>query len=259
MIIDSDLNLRLLAGIPIDIYGLGSVTPLKIKDVINLGEPDYNELLSVLLIDKSNIEGLEDDEKISNLELSMVYADQDVNFKEKILKALELFLNKEFFVSNEGFFYCKIPIPITDDEEELTDNEEEELFECLILDKEPFDDLQNVLKNAHHIEKKRKEDEIIPGNEQARKFMEKLKLSKQNIKKPEVMNLHSIISGVAWKSNSMNIINIFDLTIYQLYDAFHRLENIDNYHYTLSGIYAGNVDSKNINLSKITWYKILKN
>ena len=235
MMIDNDINLKLLAGMPIDISSLGILTPLKLKEVIYIGESNYNELLSVLLIDKENIEGLNDQE-ISNLELLMVYSYQNIEFREKVLKSLKFFLNNEFFMSNEGFFYCK----------------------DLILDKEPFDDFQYVLKCANHIEIK-KEDEIIPGNERARKFMEKLKLSKQNFKKPEIMNLHSIISGVAWKSNNMNIIDIFDLTVYQLYDAYHRLENIDNYHYTLSGIYAGNVDSKNINMSKITWSKILKN
>lgn len=231
---DNDLELRLLAAMPIEIENLGIVPPLKLREIITLGEHSYNELLSVLLIDKSNIEGLKDQD-ISNLELLMVFSHQDLQFKEKALEALKLFLNNEFFVSNEGLFFCK----------------------DLILDKEPFNEFQYILKKMNHIEIK-KEDEYKPGNERAKKFMEKLKLSKQNIKKPEIINLHSIISGVAWKSNNTNIINIFDLTIYQLYDAYHRLENIDNYHYTLSGLYAGTVDGKNINLSNITWSKILK-
>ena len=235
MIIENDLNLKLLAGMSIFIENLGILTPLKLRDIITLGELNYNELLSVLLIDKSNIDGL-NNQDINNLELLMVYSYQNQDFREKTLKALKLFLNKEFFMNNEGFFYC-------DD---------------LIINNDSFNYFQYVLKCANHIEIKKKEDEIIPGNERARKFMEKLKLSKQNIKKPEIINLHSIISGVAWKSNNTNIINIFDLTIYQLYDAYHRLENIDNYHYTLSGLYAGTVDGKNINLSNITWSKILK-
>ena len=235
MIIENDLNLKLLAGMSIFIENLGILTPLKLRDIIALGELNYNELLSVLLIDKSNIDGL-NNQDINNLELLMVYSYQNQDFREKTLKALKLFLNKEFFMNNEGFFYC-------DD---------------LIINNDSFNYFQYVLKCANHIEIKKKEDEIIPGNERARKFMEKLKLSKQNIKKPEIINLHSIISGVAWKSNNTNIINIFDLTIYQLYDAYHRLENIDNYHYTLSGLYAGTVDGKNINLSNITWSKILK-
>ena len=234
MVVDNDINLKLLAGMPIDINNLGILTPLKLKEITNIGESNYNELLSVLLIDKENIEGLNDQE-ISNLELLMVYSYQNFEFREKVLKSLKLFFNKEFFMSNEGLFYC----------------------EDLIIDKEPFDDFQYALKCANHIEIK-KEPEYVPGNERARKFMEKLKLNKQNIKKPETMNLHSIISGVAWKSNNMNIIEIFKLTIYQLYDAFYRLENIDNYNYTLSGIYAGTVDSKNINISNITWSRILK-
>ena len=248
MVVDNDINLRLLAGMTIDINNLGVLTPLKLKEITNIGESNYNELLSVLLIDKSNIEGLNDQE-ICNLELLMVYSYQNIEFREKVLKSLKLFLGNEFFMSNEGLFYCR---------KLISDNYGLFVYKNLVLDKDPFDDFQYVLKKANHIENK-KEDEIIPGNERARKFMEKLKLSKQNIKKPETMNLHSIISGIAWKSNNINIINIFDLTIYQLYDAYHRLENIDNYHYTLSGIYAGTVDSENINLSKITWTKIIKN
>ena len=248
MVVDNDINLKLLAGMHIDINNLGVLTPLKLKQIIDLGEQVYNELLSVLLIDKSNIEGLKEEE-FSNLEILMVYSYQNIEFREKVLKSLKLFLGNEFFMSNEGLFYCR---------KLISDNYGLFVYKNLVLDKDPFDDFQYVLKKANHIENK-KEDEIIPGNERARKFMEKLKLSKQNIKKPETMNLHSIISGIAWKSNNTNIINIFDLTIYQLYDAYHRLENIDNYHYTLSGLYAGTVDGKNINLSKITWTKIIKN
>jgi len=248
VVVDNDINLRLLAGMTIDINNLGVLTPLKLKEITNIGESNYNELLSVLLIDKSNIEGLNDQE-ICNLELLMVYSYQNIEFREKVLKSLKLFLGNEFFMSNEGLFYCR---------KLISDNYGLFVYKNLVLDKDPFDDFQYVLKKANHIENK-KEDEIIPGNERARKFMEKLKLSKQNIKKPETMNLHSIISGIAWKSNNINIINIFDLTIYQLYDAYHRLENIDNYHYTLSGLYAGTVDGKNINLSKITWTNIIKN
>ena len=248
MVVDNDINLKLLAGMHIDINNLGVLTPLKLKQIIDLGEQVYNELLSVLLIDKSNIEGLKEEE-FSNLEILMVYSYQNIEFRENVLKSLNLFLGNEFFMSNEGLFYCR---------KLISDNYGLFVYKNLVLDKDPFDDFQYVLKKANHIENK-KEDDIIPGNERARKFMEKLKLSKQNIKKPETMNLHSIISGIAWKSNNINIINIFDLTIYQLYDAYHRLENIDNYHYTLSGIYAGTVDSEKINLSKITWTKIIKN
>ena len=248
MVVDNDINLKLLSGMPIDINNLGILTPLKLKQIIDLGEQTYNELLSVLLIDKENIDGLKD-EQFSNLELLMVFCHQSHEFRDKTLKALKLFLNNEFFVSNEGLFYCRNLI---------SDNYGLMVYKYIIIDKESFEELQTVLKIANHIEIK-KEDEIIPGNERARKFMEKLRLSKQNIKKPETINLHSIISGIAWKSNNINIINIFDLTIYQLYDAYHRLENIDNYHYTLSGLYAGTVDGKNINLSKITWTKIIKN
>jgi hypothetical protein len=75
-------------------------------------------------------------------------------------------------------------------------------------------------------------------------------------KKDEKINLHSIISAVAWRTVGFN--EVLKLTIYQLYDGFYRLGLIDNYHYTFTGIYTGNIDGSKIKLPDINWANTIK-
>ncbi len=106
-------------------------------------------------------------------------------------------------------------------------------------------------------EKKELKEEYNPANEEARKIIEKIKENKKNAPKPkELITLSSMISGLGWKANNINIFNVWDLTVYQLYDGLNRLKIIDDYQFTLSGIYAGTIDSGKINLKDINWMKI---
>lgn len=239
MINENDLELQLLAGMNINIPEFITIYFPSIKEIISIGESTYNELLSYLLIDKDCFEQFKDQD-VSNLELLMVFSYHDENYRKKVLTAFNLFFKKTPLISDDGVFYFK---------------EKDKIF---ILDKVQFEDIQFVLKKANKI-KIDKEPEYNPGNERARKFIEKmLKTKKNRPKQKSNLSLHSIISGLAWRSNGVSIFNIFNLTIYQLYDAFHRTENIDHCYYTLSGIYAGTVDSKKIDLKTINWAKTLE-
>jgi hypothetical protein len=110
----------------------------------------------------------------------------------------------------------------------------------------------------------REEEEFRPAGAAVAKFIkemleERKKRQKQKPKQKETINLRSIISGLAWKSGSPNLQSILELTNYQLYDGFKRLEKIDNVYYTLLGIYTGNVDVKKINTSELNYAKIIEN
>lgn len=239
MINEDDLSLKLLAGIPIIIEDLGEIYFPKLREIIIFGEQKYNQLLSCLLVTKDLFEQLKN-EDLTSLEIAMIYCYQDKQFKEIFLKAFSMFFQKELLVDTKGFFYFK---------------EGENKIHIL---PEQFNDIQFILKKANNIQIKT-EPEYNPGNERAAKFIQKMLKTKKNKPVPKnKTDLHSIISGLAWKANNVNIFNIFDLTIYQLYDAFYRLENIDNYHYTLSGIYAGTVDGKKIDIKNINWFNKIK-
>ena len=76
----------------------------------------------------------------------------------------------------------------------------------------------------------------ISVNELAKSIAEKLKRGKEIVEKSKALEsdgdgltIPDIISAVSAMSNSLNKLNIWDLTIYQLYDEFARLTKIDNY------------------------------
>lgn len=232
MVVD---ELQLLAGLPIDI-GICKVYPTELKEIVEIGEVKYNQYLSTVLFDKKVLQ-LEQQVDDDDIDIIAAISSYDKNFRDLFLKSISFFIKEDVKLSNNGVFYI--------------DNDK-------FFTQDLFNNLQLIVKRINYI-KDNQEDEIIAGNERAKSFMEKLKKKKEKIlkNKKQDINLASIISGVAWKSNNVNIKNIWDLTIYQLYDAYYRLENIDYYNHTVTGIYSGTIDGKKINLNKINWARVL--
>lgn len=241
---DNDLHLKLLAGQSINIDGIGELKPLTLNEIIKIGESEYYNLLyNTFLFDKNNL--VEKNEAInnaSNFEILISFVVFNNSFRELFFYAFNLFFDKTPKLFNEDFIYVdKV------DETGKT-----------VFTEEKFEEIKRILKIANFIQDEEKE-EYVAGNDRAKKFMDLLKKKKEqyaNVKKTKI-NLHSIISAVRWKPSGLNK-DIFELTIYELYDAYRRLENIDYYNFTLTGIYTGNVDAKKINLSDINWANILK-
>ncbi len=236
-----DVQLCLLAGMSIEIKDTGHFHVPKLKDIIELGYSKYNEYVSYLLFDKNNA-GVENEE-LSNFQVFCIYCYHYEDFRKIVFDAIKFFFKEEtHLVSDENdVFFC------------FDENQNRRIDEL------NFEYIQGLIKKVNFIKLEKEEEDYNPGNERARDFIEKLKQWKrEKPKAKETMNLHSIISGLAWKKNDINLFNIFELTIYQLYNGFFYTENIDNYHHTLSGLYAGTVDGKNIKLPEIHWAKIIK-
>lgn len=245
MELNEDLKLKLLAGLPIKVSNIGKIKQYKLKEIIDYGYSKYNYNLGLII----NVKDLVDDKevdlsKINDFELSLLIAYYNQSFKKDFINALSYFFNEPVFFHKDGFYYLG--------------NINERRF---ILDKN-FEDIQDVIKHINCI-KIEKEPSYNPANEYARKLIEQIKKNKEKMPKKRNVNsnvdLHSMISGLSWKSYSVNIINIWDLTIYQLYDAMSRMEVVDYYEGILRGLFAGTIDGKKINLTKINWAKIIKN
>lgn len=234
---DADIHLKLLAGMSVEIDGIGEFTPLTMREIISMGESVYNQRLSVLLFDKSKLDKSEMDE-LTNFESLTVFLYYDQSFRDLFFYALKMFLGVEPDINKDGQIL-------------LSKNEN-----VTILDEVGFDEIQRIAKLSNLI-KSEKEDEYEAGNERARKFMEKLKKRKEKFAKvkDQKINLHSLISGLAWRSSYNDVLN---LTIYQLYDGFQRIEKINDYEYTLLGIYTGNIDGKKVKLPDINWANVIK-
>jgi len=232
MNITIDDELRLLKGSSFFIDKI-EIKQLTLNEITDFGYTKYQQMLNVYILELEDIvkEIPEEFNEIKIFDLLLNSGIDDL--LENLLSSIYLFFkpNKIDVISNEI---------ILDDKKINRDNWD---FICEIIK------MQNCVKRAE-------KEEYNPGNERARKFIEKLNAMKKDLPKIKSdITLPSMISGVAWKAQNINIKNIWDLTIYQLYDALNRLNLIDDYQFTLTGIFAGTVDGKKIDMKKINWIK----
>lgn len=229
-----DLECKLLANLPIPLDKAGYIYIPTFREVSEIGLSSYNQLLAQLIIDKAMLRQSIDD-SITNFDVFYANCYHDEDFKNRSLVALRMFFRSDVVMTdslNEAFFI------IGDDGR---------------LDHSNFDSFQHVIKTANHI-KLEKEPEFKPGNSKAQEMINAiLKNRKKQPKPKEKMDLVSIVTALAWKQNGLNIFNVFDLNIFQIYNGFYITNNIDNYHHTLTGMYAGTIDGKNIKMSDIHW------
>lgn len=233
--INIDDELRLLKGSSFFVNGI-KIKPFTIGEIVEIGYEEYQKNLNIFI-----------------WEVKDFVLEVPEEFKE--IKIFDLILNSGSKELLEGFL-TGIDFFLKPKEMNINIKSNEIIIDDKSIGRDNWDDICRIIKTQNCV-KRNKEEEYNPANEEARKIIEKIKALKKEHPPKELVTLSSIISGIAYKSNSLNIINIWDLTIYQLYDALNRLNLIDNYQFTLNGIYTGTVDSKKINMKDINWIKIL--
>lgn len=70
------------------------------------------------------------------------------------------------------------------------------------------------------------------------------------------VDLASVISSVACKMQC-NPTDLLEYHIYQIWERFYRIIQIDKYDKVMLGYYTGNIKQKDINFSSINWSKII--
>jgi len=238
---DEELEIRLLKGSEVIIEGI-KIKPLTLKEIVDdIGYDEYSRLLRVLGVDKSMLSEAPKDvlDQIENFDIFI----SDSNLMTLLIAFLKKILKHEsvFFIEENQ----NIEIRYDDNLAWIT--------------RYNYDKIAKLLRKMYCIQFE-KEQEYNPFNDKARELIEKIKKKNKEldrIKKNqgEDVTLISIISGVAWKSTNTNIFDVFNLTVFQLYDAYYRLEIVDNYDNTMAGIYAGTIDAKKTNMKQLTWVK----
>ena len=70
-------------------------------------------------------------------------------------------------------------------------------------------------------------------------------------------SINSVIEAVSTKHPNLNILQIWDCTMYQLMRTYYRLELLADVENVMRGIYSGCIDTKKINLKEYHWAKKL--
>lgn len=236
---DEDIQLRFLAAQSVYVPTIGYFHAPTLNEIISLTDEEYSKELGYLLLDNNQLDS-ENYIEINNYELMLVFLQNDIDFRNTYLNGLRLHFDEEpLYDTESGLIYFN------------------ELNEDGIYTEERFNYVRNLVRIANHIAEAEKEEDVDYASEKGRILAEKqrkLRARLSKLKKPK-SNLHSVISAVGAKSNSFSFIE--ELNIYQLYDRHSRLRILDNYHYTMQGIYAGTIDGKDMKMDDIDWANII--
>lgn len=227
-----DNKMRLMAGRPIYVNDI-EIAPLRLSRVVEIGYINIVKSLQILTLKVDDIiDSVDDFEFQAMLKMNKhQYVPYDLlmmseGLQELVVEGLEIILDcGKVYVEDKD----------TDNPVIVVNTVNEVFYE---INRENFDEIVKVLKEQNNpsISSEEKDEDYNPSDELAKSIAEKLKRGKEIANKSKSIEsggdgvtILDIISAVTAMSNSVNKLNIWDYTIYQLYDEFARLNKIDNY------------------------------
>ena len=220
MIQVSDFDL--LAGQPFRISSIGTFRAPKISDLFSvsgIGLDKYNMMLSLFSMGAEDlIHGIGLDEKYA--ELSPSEKEQFTPFfmittvpgyRELLLEALDFFM-----LETVSFDETTHTVALISEDGSI----------CGTVCNDNYDDLRAVVMKSSCLSMDYLSMPKKFRSKKAKSIFEKIEASrhkKATAKPDDSLSLWNVISSVSARHNSYNLLNIWDLTIYQLYDQFSKL------------------------------------
>lgn len=198
----------------------------------------YNSYLAAILVDRSMFKS-DLNENVSNFDIFYSNCYHDPSFFQVAFSAIEL-----FFGHVPSFKETESSVSIEVGEGQINHSN--------------FDTIQKVIKLGNNVEIQT-EPEFKPANSKAKAMIDMIIKNRSKQPKPkEKIDLHSIVSGLSCKENGLSLFDLYKYNIYQIYNSFYVTNNVDNYRHTITALYAGTIDGKNIKLSDIHWANKIK-
>lgn len=235
----------LLSPTPMQLSGIGGIISPTLREISAIGYNTYQFYLSILQMDYKNllsVIGSNATQEAAYMQTSIFdLLISDTRTTDMLQALLNFFLkedvsyseiDKTFLVQMDG-----VVVGI------ITSQNYPQVCEAICLrngirPKQEADSSKAKSKKALEIIKK-----LQAGREQKAK----------QVKTDDNLELGNILSAVANKSQSLNIINIWDLTVYQLWDCFFRLSN--NSIYNIQSMSVAAWGDKDHHFDATAWFK----
>jgi len=223
-----DLRLKLLSGEPIYIEGAGYLKPLTLRYIAKHGYATYLKHLNTLT---TNIEDLFGEEITSDdgtkLNLFDLLLSSEESFIAHFVDAI-----KFFFQVEEAEYFPEFHNLVFGDGNR-------------VINHDIFVKVKEVIEYQNYISDPNKaRNQYNPKDERARLLIKKMEETRKIVNKlkgvdAEQPDFVDIISAVSTRSNVIGKHDVWNLTIYQLYDEFSRLRMIDEYEVAIKATMAG--------------------
>lgn len=247
-------SLTLISGIDVPIPEIGvNIHQPTIREIAYIGEKSFYEAAQTIIIQKEDfINGLENitqEDKtalsqMSNFEifLKLVEANPLSNTKVQMLLSL---LFPDFNSSIEERFIFLV-------------NPKEQ--KNILINDSNFEILQEVITTILCLQSGNTKEEFNPQGDRAREIAEKIKRGRERAarlkgeKRQQSNFLSKYISGLGIGTNTLNIHNVLDLTLYQLLNQLERYGLYTQYNISIQAKMAGAKDVEDVD-----WLKDIEN
>lgn len=195
-------NLTLLSPVGYKAQGVGTIRSPKLKHIAMIGLHRFFSYLCIFTLNDK------EQPDISSYEL----ATKDNNTRDFLCEALNFFIEEDVEYSADLNAYVTYEY----DTRKMVGS----------VNESNYADVVDVIKQLSHIQANEDSEELKFANKLAEKMYYKMKQAPNYREKKgqdKRFELSNIISAVAAHHPSLNMINIWDLTIYQLYNQFARL------------------------------------
>ena len=217
-----------ISPLPIELSGIGSIKSPKLIDVADISYFTYATYIYHLrMTPEEYFETYHEGEKYDfDYILNMTKFDivkTDDRFRALILSALNFFFEKPFeYYPEYGAFIC------------VEDIDARKTAIGIINDKNYAQVIDIILQRVHITPDEKEVDDVSKiKNKRGRKIYERMMKARKKFKKAKANNpdlsFPNIIAAVAAKSENTNWENIWNITIFQLFDLYDRLQIIDSY------------------------------
>lgn len=157
--------------------------------------------------------------------------------RKQFLNFLNLFTNKKWdYYSNSSLFY-------------VSDNPQ------VILSEDSVQYILDIFKRIYCMDDVPKESDREDISDSMRELLKEFEEEEKKVKekKGNFITLMSIVKAVSCKHPSINLLNIWGYTMYQLMESYHYINQIDRENRTITAVYAGTVSSKDVKIEDMYW------
>ena len=229
---------RSLCGLSLPLKTI-KIYPVKMRQVLEVGETQYSIFLALLINPKKLIESLEVEVneveqrklEVSDYDLLAAIIQTQPGLKQQVIKALNFFLPEYEIKYNDSHRLLEIV------------QEEENI----LLDNEVYNELIDILKLQNFVKEQKQEeeeDEGQPANAKAAQLLARRKKLKQDLKQAkekttEPLTFADYISIVMGKGHILDANIILNMTVYSFFDYIERIILIENYHVGIQQLLGG--------------------
>ena len=242
-------NFGLLSPDPVQVPSVGGVKSPTLREISSLGYNTYRHYLAVLSLDL--------DSYLSMTGMSELYALLSEEEKTK-MTLFDLLLSSPpscALIQNMLDFFMEGTVTFSESQHAFLVCADD--GQTGLITRENYLTVCDLIGQRNYLKPRRSEDLSKVKSKKALEIMKKLqkgRAEKEKLAKTDQnMELGNIISAVANRSQSLHILNIWDLTVYQLWDCFSRLSG--NNLYNIQSMSVAAWGDKNHSFDASAWFK----